>query len=226
MLDIGCGIGAITSGIAVAVGLEGRVVGVDRDAGHLNVARGEYSRLSNLTFETGDATSLDYRGEFDIVTAARTLQWIAQPQRAIQGMRQAARAGGVLVVLDYNHTKNQWEPEPPREFLHFYRAFLAWREANGWDNEMAEHLPGMFIEAGLTGVESHPQDEVAERGDADFEGRSAIWGEVIDNVGEQVAGAGFCTPAEVALARNVYREWACTDLLRQTLTLSAVTGYV
>ncbi len=70
VLDIGCGTGAITSGIARAVGTQGHVVGVDRDAGLSELARREHGTLTNLHFENGDATNLNFRSQFDIVTAA------------------------------------------------------------------------------------------------------------------------------------------------------------
>ena len=224
VLDVGCGTGAITSGIARAVGADGRVVGVDRDESHLRLAREEYAGLTNLSFEQGDATSLSYGAEFDIVTSARTLQWIAQPERAVVAMRQAVKPGGTVVILDYSHSKNEWSPEPPREFLIFYRAFLEWRRVNEWDNSMGEHLPAMFHDTGLIAVDSHAQNEVAERGDPDFAEQVAIWSGVIDHVGDPIAAGGFCTYGEVQDARAHYDAFVQTDLLKQTLALSAITG--
>src|SRR6266480_4441526 len=92
VLDIGCGTGAITSGIARAVGTQGHVVGVDRDAGLSELARREHGTLTNLHFENGDATNLNFRSQFDIVTAARTLQWIAEPRLAVANMKKAHHA--------------------------------------------------------------------------------------------------------------------------------------
>ena len=151
VLDVGCGTGAITAGTAKAVGPHGHVVGIDRDEVLLEFARTEHAMLPNLQFESGDATTLTFRAQFDIVTAARTLQWIAEPALAISKMKQATKPSGVLVVLDYNHTSNVWEPDPPGEFKLFYNAFLAWRQTNRWDNEMANHLPDLFRSAGLVG---------------------------------------------------------------------------
>src|SRR5258708_1068164 len=76
VLDAGCGTGAITAGIARAVGPAGRVVGVDRNEELLAVARSEHAAIANLRFEARDATELPYGAEFDVVTAARVLQWI------------------------------------------------------------------------------------------------------------------------------------------------------
>src|SRR3954447_17813297 len=71
VLDVGCGTGAITAGTAKAVGPHGHVVGVDRDEALLELARTEHALLPNLRFESGNVTSFRFRGQFDIVTAAR-----------------------------------------------------------------------------------------------------------------------------------------------------------
>ena len=47
-------------------------------------------------------------------------------------MARAAKPGGLLVALDYNHALNDWHPDPPPAFAEYYRRFLSWREGNGW----------------------------------------------------------------------------------------------
>src|ERR1051326_6177360 len=74
VLDIGCGTGAITAGVAKAVGPHGHVVGIDRDEALLKIARTEHARLPNIRFKLGDVTALTSCTQFDIVSAARTLQ--------------------------------------------------------------------------------------------------------------------------------------------------------
>src|SRR5260370_11588231 len=91
LLDVGCGTGAITAGIAEVVGPNGCVIGVDRDAALLELAREEHAAFPHLRFELGDATNLNFRSQFDIVTAARTLQWIAEPILAVANMKKAAK---------------------------------------------------------------------------------------------------------------------------------------
>ena len=98
VLDIGCGTGAITSGIAEAVGDGGRDVGVDRDLSLLEIARSEHGRIPNLVFEMADATALPFDKRFDVVTSARTMQWVNQPRTAVAQMVKAAKAGGRVVV--------------------------------------------------------------------------------------------------------------------------------
>lgn len=226
VLDVGCGTGAITKGIAEAVGPSGTVVGVDRDRGLIERANAHCALLPNLRFEEGDATRLEYNAHFDIVAAARTLQWIADLRTAIRRMARAAKPGGLLVVLDYNHVFNSWEPAPPAEFTAFYSTFLSWRESNHWDNEVANHLPALLEEAGLQEVRSYGQDLTSVRGDADFDEKTALWTEVIDNLGATLLSAHVCDVPLLEAARRSYETWRRTDLLRQVLAMRAIVARV
>jgi SAM-dependent methyltransferase len=224
VLDVGFGTGAITVGIAKAVGPAGRVVGVDRDEANLELAHKEHSGISNLRFEHGDATGMTFQAEFDIVTAARTLQWISDPGLAIAGMKEALKPSGLLVILDYNLAANEWSPEPPAEFREFYTAFLDWRKANLWDNRMADHLPELFQSAGLIEIESHVQDDIVERGDPDFDEQVKMWFWVIENVGAELTKAGFLTEAQLGAAGPCYDVWMQTGLMKQTSRMRTVVG--
>jgi len=226
VLDVGCGTGAITMGIADAVGPGGSVVGVDRDPAHIERARAGAAAFPHLRFEAGDATGLDYAGAFDVVTAARTLQWIADARGAVRRMVRAVRPGGWLVLLDYDHARNAWDPAPPPAFGAFYARFLSWREANGWDNLMASHLPALLEEAGASVSESQVADEISCAGDADFLQRTALWIEVIDNLGPTLCAAEVCDTAFLAEARRSYDAWRATGLRRHTLAMQAVVARV
>jgi ubiquinone/menaquinone biosynthesis C-methylase UbiE len=226
VLDLGCGTGAITAGIAKAVGPSGQVLGVDRDSGLLALARKEHGNISSLCFEQGDALSLEFDGRFDIVSAARTLQWISEPQRAVERMKKAAKPGGQVLVLDYNHEGNSWEPDPPAEFQHFYRAFLDWRKANQWDNLLADHLHDVFQSAELRNIEVHVDDEIVKREDLDFFEAAGIWVHVIRGIGAQIVGAGFLHEAERLDAEIGYREWVKNSMRQQTLQMRTVCGEV
>jgi len=225
VLDVGCGTGAITSGVAEAVGPDGVVVGVDRDHGLIERARAHCAGRPNLSFEEADAIALPYDGRFDVVTAARTLQWVADLPAAVRQMISAARPGGLLVVLDYNHALNSWDPAPPPEFAAFYAAFLGWRQSHGWDNEVANHCPALFAAAGLRDVRTIVQDETSIRTDQDFAEKTGLWPEVIDNLGPTLQSAGVCDVSLLAAARQSYEAWRRTDLERHTLSMTATLGW-
>lgn len=226
VLDVGCGTGAITKGIAEAVGLEGMVVGVDRDPAHVERARAYGAGHPNLRFEQAEATQLAFEAVFDIVTAARILQWIADLPGALRGMARAARPGGLLVILDYNHALNAWDPAPPQDFAAFYATFLSWRAANGWDNEVADHLPGLLRDAGLERIHRTDQSVTSVKGEPDFDERAALWIEVIDHIGPTLVAAGACEAPLVDAARQSYDVWRRTDLQRHVLSMKAIEGRV
>lgn len=226
VLDVGCGTGAITAGIAKKVGAAGRVVGVDRDDALLASARQEHEGIENLSFERADALSLNFDACFDIVTAARTLQWVSEPGLAIGQMTRAVKTGGRMVVLDYNHAENAWMPEPPPAFMRFYAAFLDWRTANQWSNRMADLLPVLFQLAGVTDVRVHFGDETVERSDPDFSETVAIWGDVIARIGPRLVAASYLTEGEVVVAGEQYSDYAQHELKRQTLAIRTVEGRI
>lgn len=232
VLDLGCGTGAISADIARAVGAAGRVVGMDRDDANLAIARQDHRDVRNLRFENGDILKFDFQNNsndrFDIVTAARTLQWISESGRAIEQMKIAAKQNGRIVILDYNLQDTDWEPEPPADFQEFYQAFLTWRTANHWDNRMAEHLPGLLHAAGLIDVETFRCDEIIQREDADFfdAHASGIWLYVIQNLGPQLVHAGFLEESVRQRAEQEYADYVRSTLLRQTHSMLTVSGTV
>ena len=230
ILDVGCGTGAITADIAKVVGPGGNVLGIDRDDANLAIAIQEYRRIGNLRFESADILSPDIvdrlGSTFDIVTAARTIQWISEPECAIVHMRKAAKPGGHVIVLDYNLDETRWEPEPPAAFRQFYRAFLDWRSANHWDNRTASHLAECLRSAGLVSIASHPTDEVIRRGDPDFFDpyASGIWLYVIETVGPRLVQEGLLDEALIQRALEDYRGFVQITLNLQRHSMLTVEG--
>jgi len=224
VLDVGCGTGAITRGIAEAAGPAGRVVGLDVNEGLIEQARNLHGDVPGLTFEVGDVDALPYHAEFDIVTAARVLQWLAEPHQALNNMAAATRVGGRVVALDYNHEKAVWTPEPPPTMQVFYAAFLHWRSECGMDNAIADHLAGMFKDVGLRDVQTSAQHESTTEGDADFQTRMEIWQHVAQTRGLQMVEDGFIPEVTRRVAERDYREWCEFEAESQTLYLLCVEG--
>lgn len=224
VLDVGCGTGAITRGIAEAVGPEGRVVGVDMNSRMIAQAREANSDLPGLTFEVGDIYHLPFADAFDLITAARVLQWLQDPGTALQGMVRAAKPGGRILVLDYNHEQARWEPDLPATMQQCYAAFLRWRAESGMDNAIADRLADLFADSGLTDIAITPQHEATQRGDRDFPARLAIWAEVAAHRGPQMVADGYLTEVQRATAETEYRRWMGAEALSQTLYLLAVEG--
>ncbi len=230
VLDVGCGTGAITAGIARAVGPDGLALGIDRDDANVTDAIRQYGGDQNLHFENVDILTPgdSLKDRFDIVTAARTIQWISEPQLAISNMKKAAKQGGQVIVLDYNLAETRWEPEPPVAFKRFYQAFLDWRSANHWDNRTAANLAALFHSEGLVDVTNHASDELVRRGDPDFLNpyASGIWLYVIQTLGPTLVAAGFLEEGARLRAEEDYRVYVGDTLQLQRHSMLTVEGRV
>jgi SAM-dependent methyltransferase len=224
VLDVGCGTGAITRGIAETVGPRGRVVGVDVNAPMIDKARAAHGDVPGLSFAVADVHALPSAGAFDIVGASRVLQWLGDPGAALHAMTAAAKPGGRVVVLDYNHEKTAWAPAPPPSMRRFYSAFLAWRATAGMDNAIADHLGDLFARAGLADVVTTDQREVARRGDGDFETRAGIWAAVAATRGHQMVADGAISEPERRAAEADYLAWLRLEGESHVQYLLAVDG--
>lgn len=224
VLDIGCGTGAITSGIAEVVGPNGRVIGIDNNQELIEKARQINENNPIISFEVGDIYQLPYQNEFDIVTSARVLQWLSKPKAALQQMAQAVKSQGTVLILDYNHTKISWEPEIPKTMQDFYDAFLRWRSDAGMDNEIADHLPDMFNELGFLNIKTTKQNEHTKHIDSDFLSKITIWADVATIKGIQMVNDGFISEDQRAQAEEDFRKWLNTSAKSQDMYLLAVEG--
>jgi SAM-dependent methyltransferase len=224
VLDVGCGTGAVTRGIAAAVAPDGLAVGLDINAGLLAQAARAHGRIPGLAFALGDVYHLPCRTIWDVVTAARVLQWLASPLEALRAMGAAVKPGGRVITLEYNHEQIVWEPAPPVSMQHFYGAFLRWRAEAGMDNALADRLADLCAQCGLVDIVSTPQHEVSTRQDPDFSTRLGLWAEVAASRGHQMVEDGVLTETQRATAEAEYRAWVHDSAVTQTLYLLAVEG--
>lgn len=224
VLDVGCGSGSITAGIARAVQPGGTVVGIDRDAALIERGRGRYADVPGLHLRCGSVLDLDEPAAYDVVTAARALQWIPETEAALARMVATARPGGLVVVLDYDHADLDWSPEPPATVRRFYDAFLAWRAAGGLDNRMGSSLAERFTRAGLVDVRSLPADEASRRGDLRFADDLRIWAVVIADIGPVVVNGGHLDETARSDAQRDYQDWCRDRAESQRMVLRAAVG--
>src|SRR5437016_1460749 len=98
LLDVGCGPGSITVGLARAVA-PGEVVGVDLAPDVLDAARtlAAEQDLSALRFEAGRAEALPFPdASFDAVFAHTLLEHVPDATPVLREMRRVLRPGGLL----------------------------------------------------------------------------------------------------------------------------------
>ncbi|GIE93033.1 methyltransferase domain-containing protein [Paractinoplanes rishiriensis] len=218
VLDVGCGTGAITRGMAERVGPDGSVLGIDISADL--VARAMAAGVAaNLSYARADIHDHPWPGRFDVANAARLLQWLADPAAAMAAMVGAVRPGGRVVVLDYDHTALTWEPTPPPAMLRWYDAFLAWRAEAGMDNAIGRRLGELFDAAGLVDVVVTAEPETATAPP-----RIHLWGDVIETRGHQMVADGVITEARRAAAGAAFQVWLAGPEHVQMLQLYAAVG--
>ena len=86
LLDVGCGPGTVTQGLAKVVA-PARVVGCDLETGMIERARAlaDEAGAGNLSFRTGDILDLPFEdGQFDIVFSAAVTEHLTNPIDAVK----------------------------------------------------------------------------------------------------------------------------------------------
>ena len=96
VLDVGCGNGNVTAQIAKRLP-EGTIVGIDPSSEMIAFASNRFGAgaYPNLRFETGDARSLPFRGDFDLVVSFNALHWIPDQDTALSSLRGSIKPGGL-----------------------------------------------------------------------------------------------------------------------------------
>ena len=102
VLDLGSGTGYPALLAAQAVGPSGAVTGIDVAGDMLAVAEGKARRLglTNVTFRTGDATTLPFEtASFDAVTSRFCLMFLPDVQKAIAEVARVLKPGGWFAAM-------------------------------------------------------------------------------------------------------------------------------
>ena len=153
LLDVGCGPGSITLGLAAAVA-PGEVLAIDlssdvvEEARRLAIEKG----IGNVRFERADVNDLAQPdGAFDVVYAHQVLQHVQEPVRALEAMKRVLARGGLVAVRDSDYGTCTWSPPEPRiaRWLEIYHAVA---RANGADADAGRHLYGWLVRAGFAEI--------------------------------------------------------------------------
>ncbi|MXX02228.1 MAG: methyltransferase domain-containing protein [Gemmatimonadetes bacterium] len=223
VLDVGCGTGAITRGIDEKID-SGVTVGLDIDIDLIRQAVD--ASPCGPGFVAADILHMPFYRTFDLVSAARVIQWHSAPRRAIECCISAITPGGRFLALDYNHEKIVWDPCPPASMQAFYEAFLAWRSDAGMDNAIADNIAPALERLGLVDIRETAQHEYADSHDGDGKSRLGIWSAVAATRGFQLVQDGYLTESQRAAAEADSLEWIDSNAVSQTLYLLAVEGRV
>jgi trans-aconitate methyltransferase len=160
ILDIGCGDGKNTARIAREVA-HGKVIGIDSSEKMLVLARERYlkDQYSNLEFQYGDASRLNYFEEFDIAVSFACLHWVNDHLQVLNGIRNSLKIGGrtylqfggkgnaapMFEIANDMMADNRWEDyftdfKFPYSFYH-PDEYLPWVEKAGLNIKRLELIP-------------------------------------------------------------------------------------
>jgi SAM-dependent methyltransferase len=148
VLEVGCGTGAITADLASAFPVA--PFGLDHNPEYLVIARREDPTTHHLCAE---ALTLPF-GEraFDATFCHMFLLWMPSPVQALFEMARVTRPGGwVLALAEPDYAGRIDYPLPLAQMGRLQSAALKRQGANP---DVGRQLSSLFIQAGLTGVES------------------------------------------------------------------------
>ena len=110
LLDAGCGVGGLS---AMAADLGAKVSGLDAAEAFIERAR---QHLPDGDFRTGDLEELPHPDqEFDVVLAANSVQYAADPVAALSELKRVTKPGGRIAVAVWGQAENC-------EFRHILKA--------------------------------------------------------------------------------------------------------
>jgi SAM-dependent methyltransferase len=162
LIDVGCGPGSITLGLAEIVG-PGEVVGIDIQSPQVAQARrlAANRRTPNVRFEAGDFYALPFPDRsFDAAFTNGVLMHLAEPVRALAELRRVLRPGGVAAVRDPDFGTAVYAPMTP--LLERWLAVRAQvRLHNGGDPFLARHYRRLLLDAGFARAEGGASVESA-----------------------------------------------------------------
>jgi ubiquinone/menaquinone biosynthesis C-methylase UbiE len=152
LLDVGCGPGTITLGLARAVA-PGHVTGIDHDPQHVAAAAALAAErgVANVTFRVGDALSLPWEdGTFDAAFENDLLTHLAHDAlRAAREVYRVLKPGGFFAVRDVDADAVIWgHASEPIEQLD--RLMRLWQHSRGSDITFGRRLPFVLRRAGFT----------------------------------------------------------------------------
>lgn len=159
VLDVGCGGGILTEGLAQR---GAQVSGIDMAPAPLSVAK-LHLLESNLKIDyqlsTAEAFAAQHAGEFDVVCCMEMLEHVPEPASVVEACARLLKPGGLLFLSTINRSPKAYLMAViGAEYLlrllprgtHDYRKFIRPAELAGWGRDA-----GMTL-AATAGLHYHP----------------------------------------------------------------------
>lgn len=203
-IDLGCGPLGILDLMSSRVGSTGLVVGVDREARLLEMARSivKGQRLSNVELYQRDVTATGLpRASFDLVHERLVLMMTPYTELMLAEMVALTRPGGVVAVQDLDVVSYICHPEHAAwsQLLNTYHRVY---QARGLDGYLGRRLPGLLRAAGLVDVQVKVHTQVSQVG----EFGQTLFLDIIEALRDYIIADGLHTPDELTALLKALRE--------------------
>ncbi len=150
VLDLGCGVGDVSLLAAHLVGKAGAVLGIDRNATSVELARKRAAALGVriVQFQAAELDAFDTAQTFDAVIGRFVLLYLPDPVATLRRFRRLLRPDGVIAFHEMDmETVSQ---EPASELFNRVRSWiLSAFKASGAQLNMGTKTLKAFLDAGL-----------------------------------------------------------------------------
>lgn len=154
VLDVGCGVGDVSLLAARIVGEKGSVLGVDRSAASLEIARGrserraERCKTANIWFAEADLNTFEPYGNFDAIIGRFVLLYAPERASMLRRLGQSLRPRGLVAMQEYDISSLAEAPESPL-FARYKRWIVDGFTSAGAELDTGSKLYATFLQAGL-----------------------------------------------------------------------------
>jgi SAM-dependent methyltransferase len=195
IIEVGCGPQGCLDLLAERVGPQGAVVGVERSAETVQLARRFVAdhHLDNVEVLHGDgrATGLP-RASFDLATARLVLPLVPEPEQIVEEMVALVRPGGMVALHEGDFVAHVCDP-PLAAWTRLVQALETFAQMNGNDLHIGRRVPRLLRATGLVDVQTRPLIHVYPPGHP----RRPILVDFVENLRERLLAQGVLTEAEL-----------------------------
>ncbi len=209
ILDIGCGPGAITLGLARAVP-EGHVIGIDIEPSQIEIgtATARQLGLDNCDFRVASVFELPFDDAwFDVVYGHTILMQFREIQPVLREIYRVLKPGGLIAFREIDIGACLAYPENSAQA----RVMGMLRESiqrNGGFPDIGRHMPALYTEAGFNVISANavydPQGDLSQR-DGKYQWLSDFWNDA-DFVPRAIADGWLSSEERTAIAEGLRSE--------------------
>lgn len=200
-VDVACGGGDVTKILARHVAPGGSVIGIDRDADIVAIARAEAAAdgVANVRFEAVDLQQWTPPEPVDIVYARFILTHVSNPDAIAKRFFGWLRRGGRVIVEDIDYRGCFVFPDS-EAFRRSCQLYCEVARRNGGDPEIGAKLPHILKGAGFEDISVSINQPVATDGDVKL-----IQHVTLLRTADAIVQASLATRAEIdALSADLY----------------------